>query len=146
MSLTNFAEGAFLDLLFINANWANVGDSTGLMGSTANGNLYVSLHTADPGEAGSQLTNEVSYTSYARASIARGPATFTRSVSTIVNASTVSFPQATGGSAAVTHFGIGTQSSGAGDLLMKGALSATLNVSTGIAPEFAPGALTASVD
>ncbi len=29
-------------------------------------NLYVSLHTGDPGEAGDQTTSEAAYTSYAR--------------------------------------------------------------------------------
>lgn len=146
MSLTNYAEAAWLDLFFINTPWANVGDSSGLQGSTANGNLYISLHTADPGETGSQLTNEVSYTSYARVAVPRSGTGFTRAGTIISNAGLVSFPQCTGGSASVTHFGIGTASSGDGDLIMKGALSATLSVSNTIQPQFATGSLTATVD
>ena len=43
----------------------------------ANTNLYLALHTADPGAAGSQTTNEATYTSYARVSVARSTAGWT---------------------------------------------------------------------
>lgn len=70
MSMSNASETALLELLFKNTAWANVGNAAGLQPSGAAGNLYVALHTADPGEAGSQSTNEVSYTGYARVAIA----------------------------------------------------------------------------
>jgi hypothetical protein len=146
MSMTNAAEQAFLDLLFQNANWANIGDATGLRGSSANGSLYISLHTADPGEAGDQTTNETSYTSYARAAVNRDPDNWVRSTSTVSNNTTISFAQCTGGVSSITHFGIGTSSTGSGGLIMKGNLTATLAVSAGIQPQFATGALTATVD
>lgn len=60
-----------LNLLFVNSNAANIGDATGLRGSSTAGSLYVSLHTADPGATGDQTTNEASYTSYARVAVAR---------------------------------------------------------------------------
>jgi hypothetical protein len=52
MSKSDAWENALLLLLFNNTNAANIGDATGLRGSTAAGSLYLSLHTADPGEAG----------------------------------------------------------------------------------------------
>ena len=146
MSMTNAAEAALLDLLFLNIDWANIGDAAGLQNSAAAGSFYISLHTADPGEAGTQSTNEVSYTGYARVSVNRTAGGWTRSVSTVSNTSLVQFDQCTGGSATTTHFGIGTDLSGAGNLLMKGALSASLSISNGIQPQFAAGALTATVD
>ena len=146
MSITNAAEAALLDLLFLNVDWANIGDAGGLQNSATAGSFYISLHTSDPGEAGDQTTNEVAYTSYARVAVNRSAGGWTRSVSTVSNTALVQFPQATGGTATATHFGIGTDSSGAGNLLLKGALNSSLSISNGIQPQFAAGALTATVD
>ena len=146
MSMTNAAEAALLDLLFLNVDWANIGDAAGLQNSAVAGSFYISLHTADPGEAGNQSTNEVAYTSYARVAVARTAGGWTRTVSSVANTALVQFPQATGGSAVATHFGIGTDLSGAGNLLLKGSLNASLSISNGIQPQFAAGAMTATVD
>ena len=146
MSMTNAAEASFLDLLFLNVDWANIGDAAGLQNSAVAGSFYISLHTADPGEAGNQSTNEVAYTSYARVAVARTAGGWTRTVSSVANTALVQFPQATGGSAVATHFGIGTDLSGAGNLLLKGALNSSLSISNGIQPQFAAGAMTATVD
>jgi hypothetical protein len=59
MSKSNSLENALLLLIFNNTNFANVGDATGVRGSTTAGSLYLSLHTADPGEAGDQTTSEI---------------------------------------------------------------------------------------
>lgn len=146
MSMTNAAEAALLDLLFLNTDWANIGDAAGLQNSAAAGSFYISLHTADPGEAGDQSTNEASYTGYARVAVNRTAGGWTRTVSTMANTALVQFAQCTGGSATVTHFGIGTDSTGAGNLLLKGALTSSLSISNGIQPQFAAGAMTATVD
>ena len=61
-AMTTAAATLFLDHLLNNTNWANVGDATGLLASGADGNLYLSLHTASPGQTGNQATSEVSYT------------------------------------------------------------------------------------
>jgi hypothetical protein len=144
--MTNAAEQAFLDLLFLNIDWANIGDASGLQNSAAAGSFYISLHTADPGESGDQTTNETAYTSYARVAVARTAGGWTRTASTISNAAKITFPQCTGGTSTITHFGIGTDSTSTGNLLMKGTLTASLAVSNGIQPEFVIGALTAAVD
>ncbi len=146
MSMTNAAEHALLDLLFLNVDWANIGDAGGLQNSAAAGSFFITLHSADPGEAGNQSTNEIAYTGYGRVGVNRTAGGFTRTGSTISNTALVQFPQATGGTATATHFGIGTDSSGAGNLLLKGALNASLSISNGIQPQFAAGALTATVD
>lgn len=145
MSMTNAAETAFLNLLFGNSNWANIGDATGLVKSTADGVFYISLHTSDPGETGNQTTNEASYTGYARKSIARNTG-FTVSGSNASNTAALTFDECTAGSATVTHFGIGTDASGTGNLIMSGALSSSLAISAGITPEFAIGALDVDVE
>jgi hypothetical protein len=112
----------------------------------ANGNLFVSLHTADPGEAGSQTTSECAYGSYARVSVVRTNVGWTVSSNTATNASLIQFPQCTSGSETVTHVAIGTVTSGAGQIICKGALSASLAVSSGIQPQFSAGELDFTLD
>jgi hypothetical protein len=123
MSKSNSLETAWLTLLFNNTNAGNIGDSTGLRGSSTAGSLYLSLHTADPGEAGDQTTNEVSYTGYARVAVARTSGGFTITNNQVVNAAQISFPQCTAGSATAAYWAIGTASSGAGVLLYSGPLT-----------------------
>lgn len=148
MSASNAFETGLLTLIYNNTNYANVGDATGLRGSSTAGSFYIGLHTADPGEAGSQTTSEATYTSYARVAVARSGAGFTVSGNSVSNAAAVTFPAATGGSNTITHFSVGTDSSGAGTLLFKGALSSPTSVvvSTGITPSFAIGTLTNAAD
>lgn len=146
MSMTNAAEAALLDLVFLNTDWANIGDASGLQNSAAAGSFWISLHTADPTETGTQTTNEAAYTGYARVAVNRTAGGWTRSVSTISNTALVQFAQCTGGSATVTHFGIGTDSTAAGNLIFKGSLTSSLSISNGIQPQFSAGQLTVTVD
>lgn len=146
MSASNSFETAILNLVFANSNYANLGDATGLRGSSTAGSLYISLHTADPGEAGDQTTSEATYTSYARVAVARSGSGWTVSGNSATNAATITFPQATGGSNTITHFGIGRSSSGTGELYFSGALTSSLAVSNGITPSFASSQLTCSCD
>lgn len=141
MSATNAFETALLNLIFANTNAANVGDATGLRGSSTAGSFYISLHTADPGETGDQTTSEATYTSYARVAVARSGAGWTVSGNNASNAAAVTFPTATGGTNTITHFGIGSASSGAGNLFFTGELDASLAVTTSVTPSFAIGEL-----
>lgn len=146
MSATNVFENGLLSLIFENANYANVGDATGLRGSTTAGVFYISLHIANPNETGTQTTSEAAYTSYARQSVARSTAGWTVAAGVADNDSAINFPAATGGSETETHFGIGSDVSGAGNLFLWGALTAGLAVSSGITPSFAAGALDVTLD
>lgn len=139
MSKSNSWENGLLLLLANNTNFANVGDATGLRGSSTAGSLYVSLHTADPGEAGDQTTSEIAYTSYARVAVARSGAGWTITANALAPVSDVTFPAGTGGSGTATHFGLGTASSGAGVLLYKGALSPTIVCGNGVTPKITAG-------
>jgi hypothetical protein len=141
MSATDVFENGLLSLIFENANYANVGDATGLRGSSTAGVFYISLHTADPGETGSQTTSETAYTNYVRVSVARSTAGWSVASGVADNDAVITF--ATGGAsgATLTNFGIGSDSSGAGNLFLKGALTSNLAVSSGITPSFAAGAL-----
>lgn len=143
MSKGNTFENDLLQLIFNAVAIANIADNAATSPLT---NLYVSLHTGDPGEAGDQTTNECAYTSYARVAVARTSGGWTVSGNAVSNAAAITFPQATGGSETATHFGIGTASSGAGKLLYSGALTAGLAISSGITPEFGVGDLDVTED
>lgn len=145
MSMSNTAETALLNLLFRNQAWPNVGDASGLQPSAAAGQFFVALHTADPGEAGDQSTNEAAYTGYARVGVTRG-AGFNVSGNQVSNAATVQFGECTAGTANVTHFSVGTAASGGGSIIYRGALSAARSISAGITPLFNTGALQGTVD
>lgn len=146
MSKGNTFENELLAHIFQNAAIADIGDAAGLQPSATAGDLFVSLHTADPGEAGDQTTNEATYGGYARQSVPRSAAGWNVTGNTVDNAAAITFPEATSGSETITHFGVGTLSSGTGKLLYSGALSASLAVSAGVTPEFAIGDLDVTED
>lgn len=146
MSASNSYETGVLILYFNNTAHANIGDAVGVRGSTAAGSFYISLHTADPGEAGTAVTSESAYTGYARVAVARSVAGFTVAGNQISNAAIVTFPTGGATGSLVTHFGIVETASGAGALHFSGALTASLQVNNGITPSFAIGALTVTAD
>lgn len=135
MSKSDSWENALLLLLFNNTNVANVGDATGLRGSSTVGSLYVSLHTADPGEAGSQTTSEATYTSYARVAVARTSGGWTVTTSTVNPTAAITFPAGTGGSGTVTYFGVGTLATLAGTLLYSGTVTPNIVTGNGVTPQ-----------
>lgn len=133
MSKSNAWETALLQHLFQNAAVANVGDAGGLQPSAAPGSLYLSLHTADPGEAGTQATNETTYLGYARVAVVRSAVGFTVAGNQVTLAADAVFPVGSTGAAAatITHFGLGTGAAGAGVLLYKGALTSPASIPVG---------------
>lgn len=131
MSKGNTFENDLLKLIFQATAIANIADNAASSPLT---NLYVSLHTADPGEAGDQTTNETSYTSYARVAVARSDAGWTVTDNSVSPAANIEFPTCTGGTATITHVGIGTAASGAGKLLYSGAVSPSISVATDTVP------------
>lgn len=146
MSKSNTFENDILKLIFNNVDIADIGDAGGLQNSAAAGNLYIALHTSDPGEAGNASTNESAYTSYARVAVARDAGSWTVSGNSATNAALIQFPECTGGSETITHVSITTASSGTSKILYSGALSASRSVSSGIQPQFAANALTVTED
>lgn len=135
----NTYSADLLKLLFQAVAIANIADNAATSPLT---NIYVSLHTADPGPAGDQTTSEATYTGYGRVAVVRTSSGWSISSQTISNVAAITFGACTAGSNTITHVGIGTLTSGAGKLLYSGALSASLAVSNGITPSFAIGALT----
>lgn len=151
MAKTNLFGERLLKHYLWNDDHVNIGDAAGLQNSAAAGNVYISLHTASPGETGTATTNEATYGGYARVAVARSSAqwTFTSGdPAQMENTNAVVFAACSSGSNTITHFGIAAGATGSGnnDLLYHGALTASLAVSTGIVPEFAASAITVTED
>jgi hypothetical protein len=144
--VTNAFETSLLGLIVTNVNAANVGDATGLRGSTVAGVFWISLHVSDPGETGDQTTGETVYTTYARQDEARDAANWTVTGNTADNDLAIPFPTCGATGATLSHFGLGSAVSGTGNLFMFGQLSSNLAVSNGITPSFAIGALDITLD
>lgn len=136
MSKSNFLENAILNLLFRAVAIANIADNAAASPLT---NLFWGLHTADPGEAGTQATSETSYGSYARQAVARTTggmsAATTGSTSPAAN---VVFPAASSPTLptvqSITYASIGQAVSGATNLFYSGPVTPNINVSTGVQP------------
>jgi len=143
MSKGNTFEADLLKLVFQAVAIANIADNAASGPLT---NLYVTLHTGDPGEAGTQETSECDYTSYDRVAVVRTSSGWAIAANEISNVAAIEFPECTGGSNTATHVGVGTAVSGAGKLLYSGALSSSLAISNGITPSFAIGELDITED
>jgi hypothetical protein len=144
MAKGNTFETEVLDHVLNNANIADIGDATGLRGSTADGDLYMAAHTSDPGEAGTQATNETTYGSYARQAISRDGTAWTVANGVATLNANVEFPVPSSGSGTLTHISIGVASSGATKLLYKGALSSPIDFTSGGAPPIVAAGSTVS--
>lgn len=105
---------------------------------------YLALFTADPTEAAS-LAAEANYTGYARVALTKA-SSWTGSASPFTNTNLIQFGACTAGTNAITHFAVVDTASGAVSMMISGALSSTLNVSSGIQPQFSSGALSISAD
>lgn len=135
MSKGDTFENLLLRLIFLNENLANIGDATGLRGSLTAGSLFLSLHTADPGEVGTQATNEVAYTGYARMAVARGPGGWTVTGNSVSPTANVDFGQCTAAPTSYAYWVVGAQSSGANMILYKGIIGANLGGFTALATD-----------
>lgn len=139
MPKSTSASNSILALIFNATTWNNIAENDSTTPAT---NLYLSLHTADPGVGGSQTTNETAYTNYARIAIARTTSGWdVPSGGATANAALAQFAQCGATGATLTHVAIGTDSSGTGLVLYAGALTSSLAVANGIQPQFAAGAL-----
>ena len=138
---SNFLETMILSLIFKATTDATLASAAG-----SATNLYVSLHTADPTDAGTQSSNEVTttqYALYARVAVARTAGGWTVSGTSPASVSPVApitFPttNATGTGCTATYFGIGTDSTGATTLLYAGAITPSIVIpatTAGIIPQ-----------
>lgn len=95
--------------------------------------LTVALHTADPGDGGTQATSETAYTGYARVAVARTAGGWTVASGSVSPASNIDFAECSGSpGAAITHFSIGTGV--AHKLLYSGTVSPNITMAAGVIP------------
>lgn len=127
--------GELLELLLNNAAIANIGDAGGLQPSAADGTLYISAHTADPGATGDQTTNECAYTGYTRIDATRDGTFWTITDDEAALDVEDNFGACTVGTGTITHIMLGTASSGAGKQLIRGAISPNIAFAPGVTPK-----------
>lgn len=115
----------FLKLIYNATAIANIADNAATSPLT---NIYVALHTADPGVGGTQGTSEISYIGYNRSAVARTTGGWTVTGNSVSPVATVNgFGQMTGGTGGLaTHFSTGVQSSGSTKILHKGVIGSRL--------------------
>jgi len=123
-ALSNFAENEMLDHMLGTGSY------------TAPTNVFLSLWTSDPTDAGSGT--EISGNGYARQDINFGAA----SGGVATSSGVVTFPTASGGAwGTLTHIGIHDAVS-SGNLLFHGSLTAAKTISDGDVMQIANGAIT----
>jgi hypothetical protein len=142
VSKSNAFEADLLKLIFNGVAIGAIADNAATSPLT---DLYVALHTADPGDAGTQTSSECTYTGYARVAVERSSSGWTVTDSSVSPAAQITFGSCSAGTETATHFSVGTASSGAGKILYSGALSASISIGTGVQP-FLTTATTISED
>jgi hypothetical protein len=134
MSIADVSENAILALIFNATTWANYAINAT---TTPETNIICALHTADPGDAGSQSTTEAAYTSYARVNVLRTTGGWTISGTNPTQAAPVAainFPAGTGGSGTVTFFSTGKSGGGATPILFSGTVTPNIVTGSGVTP------------
>ena len=130
MSKGDTFENDFLKLIFNATAIAELAQDDGTSPATT---LTVALHTADPGEAGTQATNEIAYTGYARIAVARTTGGWTVTANSVSPVANIDFGEMTGGAGGtVSHFSVGTGV--ANKLLYSGTVTPNIVVTTGVTP------------
>lgn len=136
MSISNTTETAILKITFQAVAWANYADNAA---STPQTNIGLSLHTADPGDAGDASTSEIGYTSYTRVNKTRDATNWPETSGSISPNATISFPAGTGGSGTATHFATAKSNAspptGAQAILWSGTVTPNIVTGNGVTPQ-----------
>jgi len=136
MSKSNVSENAVLDAVLRAVDPA----------FRANASRWIALYTADPGEAGTAVTNEATYTNYARVLVTASSGFTAASLGSSNNTGQISFAECGVTGNTITFLAIVTTASGAGDILYSGALTASRTISSGITPLVAISGLVVTED
>jgi hypothetical protein len=134
MSIADVSESAILSLIFNATTWANYAINATTSPET---NIICALHTADPGDAGTQATSEATYSSYARVNVLRTSGGWTISGTNPTQAAPVSainFPAGTGGTGTVSYFSTGKSGGGATPILFSGTVTPNIATGNGVTP------------
>lgn len=134
---SNYTAEMLLNLIYKATANASLASEVG-----AATNIYFALHTNDPGDAGTQATNEVTSAqcpTYARVAVTRGAGfgsvTTSGGTSKIKPAAAVTFPDTNdaGTGCTISYFSTGIAASGATAILHSGAISPPIVLPAGVA-------------
>jgi hypothetical protein len=129
---SDYFESDVLALVFCAKTIGNLADNAAASPAT---DVYYALHSADPTDAGTQGSNEATYASYARATVARttvGHLVTTGTTGIVSPAANVDFPQCTGSSQDETHFSVGTNV--AAYMTYSGTVTPNISALNGVTP------------
>ena len=132
MSKGDTFENDLLKLIFNATAIANVADNAASAPLT---NLAVALHTADPGETGTQSTSETAYTGYARVSVARTSGGWTVTANSVSPVANIDFGECTAAAGGpITHFSVGPTGGGATKIFYSGTVTPNITMAVGVIP------------
>jgi hypothetical protein len=136
MSKSNTHENDYLKLVLWGTAISNIADNAATSPLTQ---VFLGLHTGDPGEGGNQQTSECAYAPYARVGVSRSSSGWDIA-NNVANLHAVqSFPTCTSGTETATHFSVGTAETGTGKIIWSGAISPNISISVGITPQLGVG-------
>ena len=135
-AISDATETNILKLIYNATAWANVAQDNATSPLTQIANA---LHTADPGDAGSQSTNEIAYTSYARTNVNRNSGGWTITANSVSPAATISFAAGTGGTGTATHWSTGKTGGGATEFFWRGDVTPNIVCGNGVTPQLTTG-------
>ena len=144
MGATNSFKSEVLRHILLNEAITDLGDAGGLLPSVADGSVYICLLSQDPGDAG-DITNEATFGGYARVAVARGAGGWSVADGRALNVANIDFPECTGDSEDLTHFGICKTLAG-DDMIYHGALPAQAMVAIEVELRFEPNYLAVNLD
>ena len=144
MGATNSFKSEVLRHILFNEAIPDIGDAGGLLPSVADGNIYICLLSADPTDTG-DITNEATYGGYARVAVPRGGAGWSEADGIARNVANIDFPECTGGTEDLTHFGF-CKSLAGDDMFLHGSLPAVAMVAIETELRFEPNYLSVNLD
>lgn len=132
---------ALLKLNLQGVGITSIADNTATAPATV---ICVALHTADPGAAGTQTTNEAAYPGYSRLAVPRTSAGWTVTGATANPTNNLTFNAATSGTETETWFSLAIPTGGSvcgGSLVImyRGSITPALTVTGGVSPQLTTG-------
>ena len=136
MTIGNTTEAAILALVYQAVAWANYADNAAAAPQTQIG---ISLHTADPGEAGDASTSETTYTSYTRVNVARTTGGWNLGSQGIINpVANIDFPPSSSAGGTANAFATAKSNAspptGAQAILWSGSVTPGIACTSGVTP------------
>ena len=138
MSKSDTLESAVLNLLLAAKPLANVFDNAASSPIT---DIWVALHTSDPGDTGTLGTNELAATAYTRIATTRSTAGWAVTSGSASPVAAITFPTLTSTSTGtITHFSVGlTSATTGGTIIYHGTVTPNINFGQNVQPALTTG-------